>query len=58
VTGHFRVFAPNTGTVTFEAGKTIETLDDFISDSGPHPFNDYFVLGDTAAVQPQCDALE
>jgi hypothetical protein len=58
VTGHFRVFAPNGGTVIFEAGRTIETLDDFISESGPHPFNDYFVFGDTAAVQPLCDALQ
>jgi len=58
VTGHFRVFAPNGGTVIFEAGRTIETLDGFISESGPHPFNEYFVFGDTAAVQPLCDALQ
>jgi len=58
VTGHFRVFAPNGATVIFEAGRTIETLDDFISESGPHPFQDYFVFGDTAALQPLCDALQ
>jgi len=58
VTGHFRVFVPNGGTVIFEAGRTIETLDDFISESGPHPFNDYFVFGDIAALQPLCNALQ
>ena len=58
ITGHFRVYEPNGGTVIFEAGRTIETLDDFISESGPHPFVDYFVFGDTASVQPLCDALQ
>jgi hypothetical protein len=41
-----------------EVGKTIETLDTLISESGPHPLTDYFVFGDTAAVQPLCDALQ
>jgi hypothetical protein len=58
VTGHFRVFVPHGGTVIFEAGRTIETPDNLISESGPHPFNDYFVFGDTAALQPLCDALQ
>jgi hypothetical protein len=58
VTGSFRIYLPHGGTVMLEAGKTIETLDNFISESGPHPLNDYFVFGDTAAVQPLCDALQ
>jgi hypothetical protein len=58
VTGSFRIFVPHGGTVMLEAGRTIETVDALISESGPHPLTDYFVFGDTAAVQPLCDALE
>jgi hypothetical protein len=58
VTGSFHVYLPHGGTVIFEAGRTIETLDNFLSESGPHPFADYFVFGDTAALQPLCDALQ
>ena len=29
----------------------------FISHTGEHPFDDYFLLGDTDALQPICDAL-
>ena len=58
VTGQFHVYLPHGGTVIFEAGRTIETLDNFLSESGPHPFADYFVFGDTAALHPLCDALQ
>jgi len=46
--------------VLFEAGRTIEAADGsaLLRESGPHPFADYFVFGDTAAVQPLCDALQ
>jgi hypothetical protein len=58
-TGNFRVYRADGGTVTLEAGRTINTgTGDFIRESGPHPFQDYFVFGDTAAVQPLCDALQ
>jgi hypothetical protein len=58
-TGTFRVYRPQGGTVIFEAGRTVDAgTGDFIRESGPHPFQDYFVFGDTAAVQPVCDALQ
>jgi len=45
--------------VILEAGRTVASgTGDFIRESGPHPFQDYFVFGDTAAVQPLCDALQ
>jgi hypothetical protein len=59
LTGHFRVFPPHGGTVIFEAGRTVTSgTGDFIRESGPHPFQDYFVFGDTTAVQPLCEALQ
>ena len=59
LTGNFRVYRADGGTVTLEAGRTINTgTGDFIRESGPHPFQDYFVFGDTAAVQSLCDALQ
>jgi hypothetical protein len=59
VSGSFRVYPGNGGTVLLEAGRTIEAADGTIlRESGPHPFIAYFVLGDTAAVQPLCDALQ
>jgi hypothetical protein len=59
LTGHFRVYRPHGGTVIFEAGRTVNSgTGDFIRESGPHPFQDYFVFGDTAAIQPLCNALQ
>ena len=60
VTGSFRIYPAKGGTVLFEAGRTIEAADGsaLLRESGPHPFADYFVFGDTAAVQPLCDALQ
>jgi hypothetical protein len=60
VTGSFRIYLPHGGTVLLEAGRTVEAADGsaIISESGPHPLVDYFVFGDTAAVQPLCDALQ
>jgi hypothetical protein len=59
LTGSFRVYRTDGGTVTFEAGRTVNSgTGDFIRESGPHPIQDYFVFGDTAAVQPLCDALQ
>jgi hypothetical protein len=58
-TGNSRVYPPQGGTVILEAGRTISSgMGDFIRESGPHPFLDYFVFGETAAVQPLCDALQ
>ena len=59
LTGSFRVYVPHGGTVILEAGRTVNSgTGDFISESGPHPIQDYLVFGDTAAVQPLCDALQ
>ena len=59
LTGSFRVYRPQGGTVIIEAGRTANSgTGDFIRESGPHPFQDYFVFGDTTAVQPLCDALQ
>src|SRR5437773_4351762 len=59
VTGSFHIYPSKGGIVLFEAGRTIDAVDGTIlRESGPHPFVDYSVLGDTAAVQPLCDALE
>lgn len=59
VTGSFHVYQPHGGEVIFEAGRSIETPNgDLLRESGPHPFADYFVFGDTAALQPLCDALQ
>jgi hypothetical protein len=59
LTGSFRVYRPHGGIVILEAGRTVASgTGDFIRESGPHPFQDYFVFGDTAAVQPLCDALQ
>jgi hypothetical protein len=59
LTGSFRVYRPHGGTVIIEVGRTVNAGDGtFLRESGPHPFQDYFVFGDTAAVQPLCDALE
>jgi hypothetical protein len=53
LTGSFRVYRPHGGIVILEAGRTVASgTGDFIRESGPHPFQDYFVFGDTAAVQP------
>jgi hypothetical protein len=45
--------------VILETGRTVNSgTGDFISESAQHPFTDYFVFGDTAAIQPACDALQ
>lgn len=59
LTGEFRVYRPQGGTVILEVGRTVAAgTGDFIRESGPHPFQDYFVFGDTGAIQPVCDALQ
>ena len=59
LTGEFRVYPVQGGTVLIEVGRTVNLADGtFVRESGPHPFQDYSVFGDTAAVQPLCDALQ
>lgn len=59
LTGNTRVYQKNGGTIVFEAGRTITAGDGtFIQESGQHPLQDYFIFGNTAGIQPLCDALE
>jgi hypothetical protein len=59
ITGSVRIYPPQGGSVLLEAGRTINAGDGtLLRESGPHPIQDYFVVGDTAAVQPLCDALQ
>jgi hypothetical protein len=59
LTGSVRTYLPQGGTVLLEAGRSIIAGDgSLLRESGPHPIQDYFVFGDTAAVQPLCDALQ
>jgi len=58
-TGSVRTYLPEGGTVLLEAGRLIQTEDGtLLSEKGPHPLLDYFVFGDTAALQTLCDALQ
>jgi len=58
-TGSARVYQPHGGSVLLETGRIVSAGDGtLLRESGQHPFTDYFVLGDTAAVQPLCDALQ
>ena len=59
LTGSIRLYRPHSGTVILETGRNVNSgTGDFIRESGQHPFTDYFVFGDTAAIQPVCDALQ
>jgi hypothetical protein len=59
VNGQTRLYLPKGGTVLIDAGRTIEDAgENVILDRGPHPFADYYVFGDTTALQPLCDALQ
>jgi hypothetical protein len=59
ITGSIRVYIPHGGSVILETGRTVNAGDGaLLRESGQHPFTDYFVFGDTAAIQPVCDALE
>jgi hypothetical protein len=61
VSGGFRAFRPQGGAVLIDAGRSLYTAPEdnetIIRQAGPHPFTDYFVLGDASALQPICDAL-
>ena len=58
--GTDRVIGPDGQTILIEAGSTVveETTGDVIQAGGPHPFFEYFALGDASALQPLCDALD
>jgi hypothetical protein len=55
-----RAWLPGGGSVLLDAGTILEDFAtaELIHEGGPHPFRDYFVDGDTSALQPICDALD
>jgi hypothetical protein len=58
ITGSVRIFlGQGNGTLAIDTGRIVDSQG-IIAESGQHPFVDYFVFGDTAALQPLCDALQ
>ncbi len=43
-----RFYLPGGGTILMDAGTFSQDIDGIVREGGPHPFNDYFVNGDTA----------
>jgi hypothetical protein len=59
ITGSVRIFlGQGNATLAFDTGRLVDSPQGILQESGQHPFLDYFVLGDTAALQPLCDALQ
>jgi hypothetical protein len=59
ITGSVRIFlGQGNGTLAIDTGRLVDSPQGILHESGQHPFFDYFVLGDTAALQPLCDALQ
>ena len=58
--GTDRVTGPDGQTILIDGGSALveEATGDVIHAGGPHPFFDYFALGDASALQPLCDALD
>jgi hypothetical protein len=59
ITGSARISVPQGGVVLVDAGRTVLDASDgtILFEAGQHHFDDYFVFGDTSALQPICDAL-
>jgi hypothetical protein len=58
-TGSFRLYLSQGGSVLLATGRSVSNgTGDLIRESGQHPFTEYFFFGDTAAIQPVCDALQ
>ena len=59
ITGSVRIFlGQGNGTMAIDTGRIVDSAQGVLNESGQHPFFDYVVYGDTAAVQPLCDALQ
>ena len=59
VTTEIRVSTPRGGTVLIDAGRTVFAEDGtLLFEAGQHPFDAYFIFGDTSALQPICHALQ
>ena len=59
ITGSTRFSIPQGGVVLVDAGRTVLDASDgtILFEAGQHHFDDYFVYGDSSALQPICDAL-
>ena len=57
---HVRVTTAGGGTVLIDAGRTVIAEADgaILFEAGQHPFDAFYVFGDTSALQPICAALE
>jgi len=59
ITGSVRIFlGQGNGTLAIDTGRLVDSDHGILAEKGQHPFFDYFVFGDTAALQPLCDALQ
>jgi hypothetical protein len=59
LTGQTRMTGPGGNTILIDAGRLIidEGTGEIVVTHGPHHFDDYFVRGDTHALDPLCAAL-
>lgn len=55
-----RAWLPGGGSILVDAGTILEDVatGDLLHEGGHHPFREYFVNGNAAALQPICDALD
>ena len=60
ITIGLRVTTPDGGTVLIDAGRTVVVESDgtILFEAGQHHFDDFYVFGQTSALQPLCDALQ
>jgi hypothetical protein len=61
ISGATRLHRPDGGIVLIDAGRAFLAAGidwTLIKENGQHPFDAYYVFGDTSALQPLCDALE
>ena len=59
ITGEWRASTPHGGTVLIDVGRWVGAQSDGTTffENGQHPLLAYYGYGDTAAIQPLCDAL-
>lgn len=59
ISGSTRISSSSGGTILTEAGVTLldSATEELIRESAHHPFDDYFVRGDTTALAALCEAL-
>ena len=59
ISGSIRISSPGGGTILTDSGVTVldEASGEILFESANHPFDDYFVFGDEAALSTLCAAL-